>query len=978
MNDRTDTSNNGRTHAAEDERQRAEAAVLASEQRFQALVENTFDGIAIIKPEGAIEFVSPTASRMLGYSAEELARLNGFDVVHPDDVERARHTVAVALERPGHRASNTVRLRHRDGSWRWIEGTATNLVHEPALRGLVVNFRDITDRKEAERLEKNRRDILEQIATGRPLATILESIVAFVEQETSDARCSILLLDTSRRRIVHGAAPSLPDFYNQAIHGLEIGPTAGSCGAAAFNKQRVIVEDIEIHPNWAPYRELARRAGLRSCWSEPILSSTREVLGTFAVYHATPQGPSAREIEAVSLSTHLASIAIERAQAGETVRQSQRMLRMVMDNIPQGVFWKDRESRYLGCNRVVARAFGFDAPEGMIGKGDYELAGLTRDQADFFIAKDRQVMSANAPQLGIVEPATLASGARIWMETNKIPMHDPAGRVIGVLGTWQDITERKRTEEALRESEGRLRVFVEHAPAAIAMFDHDMRYLAVSRRWLTDFGLDDAKIVGRSHYEIFPDIPERWKAVHRRCLQGTVEKCSDDHFERPGGPVYRVAWEVRPWHTASGAIGGIVIFSEDITERKYAEEEQLKLQAQIQHGQKLESLGMLAGGIAHDFNNLLTAILGYADLALLELPPDSPARRSIEQVVGGARRAAELTNQMLAYAGKSRSVFKPENLSDLVRNMLELLRVSISKKAQLQCDLAAALPPIEADAAQLRQVIMNLIINASDALEDRDGTIAVRTQMGRWNGTITPGIYRSQELPPGDYVILEVIDTGCGMSPETLARIFDPFFTTKFTGRGLGLAAVLGIVHGHHGAIQVSSAPGRGTTFRVSFPVFQTFAASAETLPATASWRGHGTVLIIDDEDLVRHMARCMLENLGFSVLTARNGREGIEVYRAHADRIVAVLLDLTMPGLDGVETFQELRRLRADVRVVFSSGYGEQAARQRLGDQGRAGFVAKPYRLEELQHALRCALVPEDRLHEPNSAAPGHESLPP
>jgi two-component system cell cycle sensor histidine kinase/response regulator CckA len=418
-------------------------------------------------------------------------------------------------------------------------------------------------RRRAERREKQYRSILESMARGRTLSELMHEIVDLIEQDNPGSRCSILLLDAKTRTLRHGAAPRLPDFYNEAIDGIAIGPTVGCCGSAAYTGCRTIVEDIETHPYWDPYRDLARRAGLRSCWSEPILSRSRSVLGTFAIYHDVPQRPSADALDTIAVAADLASIAIERAQ------------------------------------------------------------------------------------------------------------------------------------------------------------DEDRRR---------------------------------------------------------------------------------------------------EFESQIQHAQKLESLGVMAGGIAHDFNNLLTSVLGYADLALRELPQASPARELIESAVDGARRAAELTQQMLAYSGHGRFVVAPLDLSAIARDMLRLLEVSISKKCKLVLELDDHLPPIEADAGQVRQVVMNLAINASEAIGDGSGQITIRTGVTECDHDQLNQFYLDPKIEPGTYVFLDVTDDGCGMSKETIARIFEPFFTTKFTGRGLGLSALLGIVRGHRGAVRIYSEVGRGSTFRVLFP----------------------------------------------------------------------------------------------------------------------------------------------------------------
>ncbi len=402
----------------------------------------------------------------------------------------------------------------------------------------------------------------------------------------------------------------------------------------------------------------------------------------------------------------------------------------------------------------------------------------------------------------------------------------------------------------------------------------------------------------------------------------------------------------------------VLASARDISDRVRAEQSRRKLETQLQHAQKLESLGVLAGGIAHDFNNLLTSILGYSDLARDALQPDSTPRSYVDEVVKGARRAAELTQQMLAYSGKGKFVVQPLSLSALVEDMGRLLEVSISKKCVLKYHFVPDLPACEADAAQMRQIIMNLIINASEAIGERSGVIAVSTGVIYCDRAYLSESYLDDNLPEGLYTYLEVADTGCGMSDETKARLFDPFFTTKFTGRGLGLAAVLGIVRGHHGALKVYSELGTGTTFKVLFPATSDPAhPGTDRAEAASSWRGHGIALIVDDEESVRGLARQMLEKMGFTVLTAVDGRDGVEVFRREHERIRLVLLDMTMPHLDGEQSFREMRRIRTGVPTVLSSGYNEQTATNRFAGKGLAAFIQKPYQYQQLVDVVRKAL---------------------
>lgn len=388
----------------------------------------------------------------------------------------------------------------------------------------------------------------------------------------------------------------------------------------------------------------------------------------------------------------------------------------------------------------------------------------------------------------------------------------------------------------------------------------------------------------------------------------------------------------------------------DTEARKNAEDENLKLLAQMLHGQKLESLGVLAGGIAHDFNNLLMSIMGYTELTLKKLPEASQARESVEKIGGLVQRATELTKQMLAYSGKGKFVIENVDLSDLVENMTELLKVSINKNAILNLKLARDLPQIEADATQIRQVVMNLIINASDAIGNKPGVIVVTTGIIEYNRAYLSETEIGKDLPEGTYIYLDVSDTGCGMEEETKAKIFDPFYTTKFTGRGLGLAAVSGIIRGHKGALKVYTKVGKGTTFRVLLPKAD---RHVEALPADTKevkdLKNSGKVLIIDDEEEIVSVTKMMLESNGFSVLTATDGQKGVDLFSRHARIITAVVLDLTMPHMNGEEALRKMKNIRSDVRVILSSGYNEEENSRRFSDKGFAGFLQKPYSMKNL-----------------------------
>lgn len=409
---------------------------------------------------------------------------------------------------------------------------------------------------------------------------------------------------------------------------------------------------------------------------------------------------------------------------------------------------------------------------------------------------------------------------------------------------------------------------------------------------------------------------------------------------------------------AGESIGQIRLYT-DLRPRRRAEEERRRLDAQLFEAQKLESIGVLAGGIAHDFNNLLTAMLGHANLIRLDMPLDSPLRESVEQIEVAAMRAAELSRQMLAYAGRGKFITQEVQLSRLVAEMARLLKTAVVKTAVLRLNLSDSLPPITGDVTQLRQVVMNLITNASDAIGEHEGEIVLRTDVMVADVERLASYRTVEPLAPGTYVLLEVRDTGTGMDAATMARMFEPFFSTKFVGRGLGLAAVQGIVRSHGGALRVESAPGQGTTISVIFPV----TASAPQLPpppAAEPGRGAGqVVLVIDDDAAVRFLVQRILERGGYTVLAAEDGHVGVELLRAHGEAIAVVLLDLTMPRMSGLETHKALVGLRPGLPVLLCSGYSEEEALANFANLGLAGFVQKPFRTKELLAAIERALAP-------------------
>ena len=520
-----------------------------------------------------------------------------------------------------------------------------------------------------------------------------------------------------------------------------------------------------------------------------------------------------------------------------------------------------------------------------------------------------------------------------------------------ILSVIRDMTERKRNEEALQESRELFTLFMKYTPVYtfIKQIEGEQsRVVQISDNFVDMVGRPAEELRGRTMYELFPEdfarkITEDDLAVVNAGKNIQLdEDLNGRNYTTIKFPIFR-----------EGRDSLIAGFTIDVTERKRNEEARRHMEQQLLYAQKLESLGVLAGGIAHDFNNILMTIVGNADLALMRLGKESPVLDNLHCIERAAAQAADLARQMLAYSGKGKFVVENIDLNHLLEEMLHMLEVSISKKALLQLNLTRPLPAVEADATQMRQIIMNLVINASEAIGDKGGVISVSTGCMECDPSYLKDDWLDENLPGGLYVYLEIADSGCGMSRETLAKIFDPFFTTKFTGRGLGMSAVLGIVRGHKGAIKVSSEPETGTTFKVLLPVSGKPAELSVGGSHDADWKRAGTVLLVDDEESVRNIGTELLKELGFTVMTADDGREAVTIFRQNPD-ICFVLLDLTMPFMDGEQCFRELRRIKPDVKVIMSSGYNEQEVTQKFVGKGLNGFLQKPYRLAMLKKVVR------------------------
>lgn len=717
----------------------------------------------------------------------------------------------------------------------------------------------------------------------------------------------------------------------------------------------------------------------------PIRAEGR-LLGVLLVfYHGRPKV----EVETLHLGTVLAQNvagSLRRATALQKLQESEKKFREIFENVAEGIYQSTVDGRFITVNQSLVKMLGYDSVE--------EVLQLDVARDLYVDPRDRQRLARLVEQEGRLFNVELRlrrkDGRPIAVLMNDRAVKDEQGRVLYYEATLENITDRKMIEEALEAAavglsavpEDRFYTSLVEALCRILQGDrgfvgrveegeiHVLRILAAHPA--DEFTDDNVYRLAPSLLEAIKSQPDTLiLSGHEQHL--ALELAHPLRSEKGAlllSPIYNhrneflgiLGLEVSsPPDNLALARSVMKIFSMRAAaelDRKVQEEARQKLEQQLWHAQKLKSLGILAGGIAHDFNNLLAGILGNAELARLELPAGASAQHYIQQIELATRRASDLTRQMLAYAGKGKYIVEHVDLSLLVKEIGQLLQVTISKKITLNYALKEGLPLVEGDRSQLQQVVMNLITNASEAIGDAKGEIHLETGECVVEELDPDALILDTPLDRRAYVFLRIRDTGRGMTAEEIGRIFDPFYTTKFTGRGLGLAAVLGIVRSHHGNLCVQSQPGVGTTFQIFFPATDRLAQpKKDRTPRMKEVRGNGTVLVIDDEPAVRKIAERMLRRQGYEVVAAADGREGLLKFQEVAEDVSLVIVDMTMPELSGLELVQRLRQFNSRVPIVLTSGYSGDEAMKACSDLRVSGFLQKPFTYQELVQVLQNAL---------------------
>ena len=683
-------------------------------------------------------------------------------------------------------------------------------------------------REQVATFEAQRREILEAVAKGTALRNILERIVFLVEALAPGTRCSISLFDRDKGRLLHAASPSLPGEYSAALDDIEIGPTVGPCGAAAYFARRVVVEDIATDPLWKAPRELPLAQGLRSCWSSPILTPMKEVLGTFAVYTKTIGPPNPMAMVLVDSATALAAIAIQKNDSEEALNRNEAQLRFLFENAAVGIVLVSSSGHMVKANPAFCESLGYSADE---------LSRLRFDE--------------------ITHPEDIDA-------------------------------ETVEFEKLLSRSAN--------------AFQMKKRY------------------VNKCGHTVFAN------------LNASLIRTAD------GAPVY-----------------GIHIV-EDITQRHLAEQESARLQTQMQQAQRLQALGTLAGGIAHDFNNILASIVGNVEFELESLPTVHESRPHLDRISEAATRATELVRQILAFSRLQAAQRRPLQLESVVEEAVKLLRSTLPAMIEIRTTIDPTTPKILADSTQIHQILMNLGTNAAHAMAERGGILSVALERTELKEGAVAG------LKEGLYAHLSVTDNGAGMDSATLARVFEPFFTTKPQGQGtgLGLSVVHGIMASHSGAIQAKSSLGIGTSFDLYFPAAAELLAT-QTTPEATTRKGAGEhILLIDDEPAVGEVTRYQLEKLGYRVTVFQDSSRALAAFTEKPGSFEAVLSDLSMPFISGLEVVSAIRALRPEIPVVLASGFFQTSDLEAAKKLSVNDVLTKPFSSTILGATFACVFSSE------------------
>ncbi len=649
----------------------------------------------------------------------------------------------------------------------------------------------------------------------------------------------------------------------------------------------------------------------------------------------------------------------ERKRAEEALRESQQMLQLVLDTIPVRVFWKDINLVYLGCNRLFVSDSNLNSPKEIVGKNDLDLA--TKDQAEFYRSDDRYVIQSGNPKLNYEKPYVTPDGRELWLRTSKIPLRNLNKDIVGVLGIYEDITDRRRSDGLLRQSEEKYRNLIEAMLEGVVIADLDENIIFGNQAACDIFGYARNELIGMNFKNIV--VEEELDKIYRETQKRRNKKCSryEATIRRKDGEIRQVFVSATPYLDDEEIVRGAVGIFADISELKKAEREKQELKEKLIRAQRMESIGVLAGGVAHDLNNILGPLVGYPELIISQLPPESRVVKQISRIQKAAYRAAEVVQDLLTMARRGRYEMTPVDLNQVVDSYIQSTDFSNLKSrfpgVEIKVEIDQTIPRVYGSASHLSKVVMNLIINAFDAMP-YSGRLTLRTEC-RYVEKLTGGY---DNIEKGEYVLLVIGDTGIGIDKDDYKRLFEPFYTKKKMGRsgsGLGLAIVYGVIKDHNGYIDVRSEIDRGSDFIVYLPVAEI--SSTDEEKPIVDIRGSEKILVVDDVEEQRELAATILSSLGYNVEVAEDGRKAVKYLKDNSADVV--VLDMIMKDdFDGLDTYREIIKLHPGQKAIIASGFSETDRVREAEKLGVGRYIRKPYNMQILGKAIREVLTNQHR----------------
>jgi PAS domain S-box-containing protein len=922
---------------------------IFSSDEYRSVIATSMEGFLLIDLAGIIRVVNDSYCTLMGYRREELLGQH-LSLIEGEQDEAEITRRMKQLQAEGCLRFET-RHRRRDGALVDVDVNAS--YSTPHVAGFIYSFiRDISAQKRTTAVLSARMRLMEYslshtlhellVMTLDEAEELTGSCIGFYHFMDDDSQMLTLQAWSTRTSSTFCTAEGLGKHYPVA--------TAGVWVDCVKERRPVIHND---------YASLPHRKGMPQGHAVVVRELAVPVMRLGRVVAILGVGNKAtdydeHDVETIGMLAGLAWELAERKRIEDELKQSEAIMNASQQIANVGGWDWDCRNRKMTWTDQTYRIHDME-PDALAPRSPEHI----EKSISCYRPEDRQIImdafsrcTSNGEPYDLDFPLTTVSGRNIWIRTVARAVRENGG-ISRVIGTIQDITNRKSAEELLRLNEERFRNAFEFSAIGMALVSPTGKWLKVNRRVCDITGYTADELMQKTFQDItHPEDLNTDLDFVRRMLVGEIEtyQMEKRYFHKAGHIVW-VLLVVSLVRDDQGAPLHFISQIQDISATKQAEEERRRLDEQLRETQKMESLGVLAGGIAHDFNNILQVIMGNAELVRLRLPANTPVEKNLNDICQVSSRAAELCQQMLAYAGKAPLIRGSCDMVALVDEMVRMLRATLAQNVVLSHNTSRAIPTITADSNQIRQIVMNLIVNGAEAIGTDQGSVRVTLSKGENSAENPAKDYLGRDIAPGGYVCLAVADTGCGMSDEIRQRLFDPFFTTKFDGRGLGMPAVLGIISSHHGALQLDTVIGRGTTVTVWLPAE---ADNNATEPKPSHWRGSGTILLVEDEQAVRQLCREMLRELGYSVVEAANGQEALELFRHHRQEITLVITDIGMPVLDGYDLFRELKLLSPQLPIIISSGFGDTTVTERIPRHEIAGIINKPYRLARLREVMK------------------------